>query len=155
MRTVPLVLSLFTLCVAVRPARADSLDDLRTQVRLQVTRAVVQKVIAKLALDDATAKRFTEVADRYAVRLDAARQKLRHDFGALKEKVDANADPSALDAASTVVIEDQQEVNRITEERGRATRKVLTARQFAELVLFYPQINRMLADEIESARAPR
>jgi hypothetical protein len=60
-----------------------------------------------------------------------------------------------LDAASTRVTDDQVEINRITGERGRATRKVLTARQFAELILFWPQINRMLADEIESARGAK
>jgi hypothetical protein len=147
-----LTAALLALAATATPARADSLDDLRTDVRLQVTRAVAKKVVAKLALDDASARRFTELAERYALRLDSARQQLKRDYGELHRLVDADADAAALDAASSRVVEDQAEVNRVLDERARATRKTLTARQFAELVLFWPQINRMLADEIESAR---
>jgi hypothetical protein len=150
----PILLS-FVLLALAAPARADGVDELRQQVRDQVRHTVTQKVVTQLALDDATAKRLTELIDRFGARLDRARGSLKRDYGELRRLVDGNAEPTALDAVSGRVVDDQAEINRILDERARATHKILSPRQFAELVLAWPRINRMLADEIENARSPK
>ncbi|MCS6999933.1 MAG: hypothetical protein RML15_02415 [Bacteroidota bacterium] len=94
------------------------------------------RLIEILNLDESTAEKFFVRYNEGQKKIDQARQAMQQSVRQLEEAIRANAPDAELNAKSEQVIKQIQQVTQAIIERQTAVRPLLTAQQYAKLVVF-------------------
>jgi Spy/CpxP family protein refolding chaperone len=119
---------------------------------LEKIRAVrAARIIQALDLDEASATRLFAVLDRYDDRILVLKREIARLRGQLRGLLDAGKlDEAAAKSTLDRMLAARAEIAKIESERAVEVRKVLSVRQFAQLVLVLPEIERDLEMRIRN-----
>lgn len=134
------------------PALAQPDGQKRAQIRQHITDFAMQQITQQLALDPATAQRFRAVADKYEPQIAGLHREIGMAMRELKAQLASpQPDEAMLSRLSDTIVNDRTKVQALEAQRTADNRSVLTATQFAKLVVAWPQINRQIKLEMYKA----
>lgn len=132
-----------------RVSQADKAEKKRAKLKkkIRTMRAIV--LAEELDLDEDTAAKLFPILNKY----DDEFAKLAKEAGELRDQIDATTDDAALDDLVDDLVANQRARWSLDEDRFKACRKVLSARQAAKILVVLPEIDRKILQGARKAIA--
>ena len=125
---------------------------MRAEVERKVQTFVTVELATRLGLDEKAALQLSTAFKSHRARKEAARDKMRAEYSALKELLEAGSDDRALQAQTEKVVAANGVAHGPDATLFADTRKFLSAEQQARLVLALPDVQRQVHRMMKRAR---
>ena len=124
----------------------------REKVREKIKQMRSARLIELLDLDDATANKLFTVLNKYDDLLLPLRQEIGEARRELKQMVESGKiDDAVVNALVDKIFAARAKIARLEDERLADVRKILTPRQLALVVVYLPEIDRQIEQQIRKA----
>jgi Spy/CpxP family protein refolding chaperone len=124
----------------------------REKVREKIKQMRAARLIELLDLDDATANKLFAVIDQYDDLILPLRKKVGEARRELKRMIDSGTlDDAVVNRLVDTIFAARAEIQKLESQRLADVRKILTPRQVALVVVYLPEIDRLIEQEIRKA----
>lgn len=137
--------------VAQAPGATPPATNKRKRIEKRIRALRVWRLTEALNLDETTAARLFPILHRYDNQISKLMRANAKERRALRPLMKAAGTDKQINAAINRMVTRQQQMWKLTRQRFRAMRKVLSAKQSAKLLVVLPRIDRQIRQEIHKA----